>query len=208
MPDPGQLTNALSKIFENMFASGTQKYMIYVGWIVWGIVIIAIGFAIYYLIMFKYKIIIFEGSIGYDKDGQRTINIRKVKSDRAMPTKERGMPKWKLLFNFGKKIEPIDYKYIQPNNRVFLFRTGPNTFNPMPIAIGNPTAVFDIDPFDRAFLNLGVQNDAREYMKDDAMRKAQIWMFVSGLIILIANSRFRMADIEVCLWDSREDRIG
>ena len=186
MPDPQGLGSAMSGIFSNMFASGSDKYMVYVGYGLIAGVIIAIGFVMYYLIMYKYKITIFEGSIAYDKDGERSITVRKISTDRAMPVMDNGMPKWRLLKNFGKKLEPINFKYIMANNHVFLFKTSPDTFNPMPMKVSNPAAVFDIDPFDRAFLNLGVQNDAREYMKEGQMQKAQIWMFVSGLIILVA----------------------
>jgi len=186
MPDPGQLSDALSGIFTNMFRGGSAKYLIYVGWFIWAIVILSIGSLIYYWIMYKYKLIIFEGSIE-ERDGKKILNIRKIKRDRARPIKDKGIAKWGLLFNFRKRIEPIDYKYIHPGNNVFLFKTGPDTFNPMPRPImSNPSAVFTVDPFDRAFLNLGVQSDAREYMKDSDLKKAQVWMFVSGLIILIA----------------------
>ena len=186
MPDPEGIKSAMSGMFSNMFASGSSKYMVYVGYFLIAGVIIAIGFLFYYMIMYKYKITIFEGSLGFDKSGDRTITVRRITTDRAMPVMDKGMPKWRLLKQFGKKLEPIDFKYIMPNNRVFLFKTSPTTFNPIPIKVSNPSAVFDIEPFDRAFLNLGVQNDAREYMKDGQMQKAQIWMFVSGLIILIA----------------------
>ena len=186
MPDPKALQDVIGGAFESMFASGSTKYLIYVTWMVWAIVILAIGYGVYMLVMYKYKITYFEGNVEKGEGGKLLLNVRQIKRDRAMPVKEKGIPKWRLLFLWGKRIEPIDYKYIQPNNHVFLFRTGPDTFNPMPIAASNPSAVFNIDPFDRAFLNLGVQSDAREYMKDDAMKKAQIWMFVSGLIILIA----------------------
>jgi len=56
----------------------------------------------------------------------------------------------------------------------------------MPRPVIGSGAVFTVDPFDRAFLNLGIQSDAREYMKDSDVKRAQVWMFVSGLIILIA----------------------
>jgi len=185
MPDPGQLQDALGSIFSNMFAEGSQKYLIYVGWFMWAVFIGVIGAFFYYMIRYKYKLTIFIGSIE-SKDGKQVINVRKVKRDRAMPVKEKGIAKWRLLFNF-KKIEPIDYRYIMPGNHVFLFRTGPDTFNPIPKpTVSNPSNIFTIDPFDRAFLNLGVQSDAREYMKDTDIKRAQVWMFVSGLIILIS----------------------
>jgi len=185
MPDPSQLKDALGGIFESMFASGSQKYLIYVGWIIWAIIMLSIGFVVYYWVMYKYKLTIFEGSI--EKKGEKEIvNVRKIRRDRAMPIKDKGIAKWRLLFNFRKRIEPIDFKYIHPGNHVFLFRTGPDTFNPMPKPTTGSSVVFNVDPFDRAFLNLGVQSDAREYMKDTDVKRAQVWMFVSGLIILIA----------------------
>lgn len=186
MPDPGEISNAVNSVFGNMFAGGSAKYLVYVGYFVWAALLIGTGFLIFWLMKYKYKVTIFEGSIEKKENGEFNFNIRKVKRDRAMPTKEGGISKWKLLMNFGKFIEPINFKYIMPGNNVFLFNTGPDTFNPMPIKAGNPSAFYEVDPFDSAFLNLGVQSDAKEYMKDDAVKKAQLWMFVSGLIILVA----------------------
>lgn len=186
MPDPGQISAVVSDMFSGMAASGSSKYLVYVGYFAWAIAILAIGFILYYGLKYKYKVTIFEGSIEKSQSGELNFITRKVSRDRAMPSKVGGISKWRLLMNFGKSIEPINYKYIQPGNHVFLFKTGPDTFNPMPIRAGNPSAFYEVDPFDAAFLNLGVQNDAREYQKDDAVKKAQMWMFVSGLIILVA----------------------
>ena len=186
MPDPGQISGIMNKMFSSAVAGGSQKYLVYVGYFMWAILLLAVGFVFYYMMKYKYKVTIFEGAIERDSTGQCNFITRKVKRDRAMPTRVKGIEKWKLLMNWGKSLEPINYKYIQPGNHVFLFRTGPDTFNPMPIRAGNPSAFYEVDPFDRAFLNLGVQSDAREYQKDDAAKKAQMWMFVSGLIILVA----------------------
>lgn len=186
MPDPDQIKGALSSMFGSFTSGATSKYLVYVGYAVYAGILLGIGFLIYYVIKYKYKITIFEGSITKDENGKFTFIPRKVTRDRAMPSIENGIERWKLLMNFGKTIEPISFKYILPGNNVFLYKTGTDAFNPMPILGGNPSASFSVDPFDRAFLNLGVQNDAREYQKDDAAQKAQMWMFVSGLIILVA----------------------
>lgn len=186
MPTPDSIGESVGSMFGNMLSSGTGKYIIYIGYFLLAMAILAVGFIFYYWTQYKYKITIFEGSLEKNDAGKLIFHPRMIKRDRAMPILEDGIQKWRLLFNFKKRLEPINFKYIQPGNHVFLYRTGPDTFNPMPITGGNPSATFEIDPFDRAFLNLGVQSDAREYMKDDAMKKAQMWMFVSGLIILVA----------------------
>ena len=187
MPGPQQLGDAVSNIVSGMFTSGAGKYMIYVTYFVYAALILGLLALGYYWIMYKYKLTIFEGTLIKKEGFEDKFITRTIKSDRAMAFKKKGIPKWKLLFHW-KTIGPIDFKYIQPGNKVFLFRTGPDTFNPTNVSISpsNPHANFTVDPFDNAFLNLGVQSDAREYLKDDAVKKAQIWMFISGLIILIA----------------------
>jgi len=189
MAGPDKLTGALGNIFSNMFSSGSQKYLIYVGWFMWALVIGIIGYLIYIFIMYKYKFNYIEGSIEDIKHGETTeqiLRVLKVKKDRVRPIRVNGIDKWRMLFLWNKKIEPFDNKYILPGNNVFAFRTGKDTFNPIKISAGNPSANFSVDPFDRAFLNLGVQNDAREYMKDTDAKKAMWTGLLIGVCCLVA----------------------
>ena len=185
MPDPGQLKGMLGNMFSGFASSGTTKYIMWGNYIFWSALILG-GLYIFYLFFtFKYKLTIREGSIEKNEsDGSFLINILKTYSDRAKAIKVDGVDKWKLMMTFGKTIEPIDNKYIQPGNFVDIFKTGPNAYNPIKIAGSNPSAVFNIDGFDSAFYYLGVQQDARDYQKDDALKKQQVMMMITVVLCL------------------------
>lgn len=188
MVSPDMLTNGLANIFKSAGTATRISYMAIFTWIFWGVVVTAVFAFFYFWISLKYKITVHEGSIEYDKNGNPYPRILKVKRDRAMLINDHGINKWKLFFA-RKKIEPIDNKYIQPGNFVSLFRTGPDTFNPMPVRVGNPSFGYDIDPFDKSFLFFGMQQDAMDYQKDDALKKAQT-VFVIVMIGLLIFAGF------------------
>ena len=181
MPDFGELQEVASGFFSNIFAAGTTNYIRWFGYVFWLLVLVGLIFLIYFWMMYKYKITIIEGSV---VDG--VIKILKTKSDRARPMKERGVSKWKLLFS-NKKIKPIGNEYILPNNRVLLFRTEADTFNPIYFddKPSDEKAVLKMDPFDSSFYYLGIQQDALSYQKDDLARRQQIIMILTILICLV-----------------------
>ena len=51
--------------------------------------------------------------------------------------------------------------------------------------VSNPEAGFVIDPFDASFFNLGVQQDAIDYQKDDVTKRAQITFIVVCVLLLV-----------------------
>lgn len=187
MVDIESLGGMLSQRVSEAGVSAGTKYMTYVGWIIYAIIIFGGMALVYFWYQFRYKLTILEGSISNNKDGTVGVIVRKVKKDRAMPIKDRGVKKWRLLFNWNRRIEPVPFEYILPGNHIFLFRTSPDTFNPMKVpTVSNPTANFVIDPFDASFFNLGVQQDARDYQKDDVMRKQQIMLIATVVLCLAA----------------------
>ena len=183
MVNPGEITEGVGGLFSNMFASGTNNFMIYFGYIFYAGLLIGGMALVYFFISYKYKVTIFEGSIEVGKEGNESINLMRVKGDRAKPATHKGVKKWKLMFS-NKHIEPIDFKYIHPKNQVFLFRTANDVFNPIRMKMGNPSANFVIDPFDQSFFNLGVQQDARDYQKDDIIKKQQLVMLATIILCL------------------------
>ena len=114
--DPNQISDLTNAFFNNNIMG---KLLVYAGWTLLGILIIAIFAVIYYLVQYKYKAV--YPVLYHDADGQ-TLQIVKYKKDRARTVKKKdGTRKSHFLFK-NRWTEPIDEKHISPGNVVNLLR--------------------------------------------------------------------------------------
>jgi len=124
---PEQIKDVLSRFFNFQLVEIVLKWT---GYIVLGLAVVAFFYGIFLFVQYKYKVIYYEFK-GIDvKDlGEIDITNRKKKRDWIRVIKRKGIEKWQFLL-CKKRIEPISYKYIDNKNRVWMLRTGTNTFIP------------------------------------------------------------------------------
>ena len=138
--------------FAQGFTGIIPQLMRYLGYIVWGVIIIGGMWGLYILSQYKYKYMYAEAGPG---------GIRRLKKDRIKAVKHKGADKWQLLW--GKdKIEPFDSKYIYPGNVVFGYRVEKDCHTPA--KWNELTKEIDIIPRDVKFWqSTEIQQAALEY---------------------------------------------
>ena len=148
MVDVGQLGASVTQGFTGILG----PLMKYLGYLIWGMLVLGGMWGMYILTQFKYKYMYAEVGPGGSK---------RVKKDRIRPIKEKGIYKWKLLWS-KDKIEPFDSKYIYPGNIVFGYRADKDCHTP---AVWNEeTMEIDIIPRDVKFWqSTEIQQTALEY---------------------------------------------
>ena len=138
--------------FAEGFTGIIPQLMKYLGYLVWGIIIIGGLYGLYVLMQYKYKYMYAEAGPG---------GIRRLKKDRIKAIKHKGADKWQLLWA-KDKIEPFDSKYIYPGNIVFGYRVEKNCHTPA--KWNESTSEIDIIPRDVKFWqSTEIQQAALEY---------------------------------------------
>lgn len=128
MAGPQDLGIALDNIFQSVLI---RKIVIYTGWALLGLLIVALFLFVYYFVQYRYKITYPIMLYDLESDKQRG-RILKFKKDYARKIKKNKIPMWHLFWS-RKTIQPIDQKYILPGNRINLFRINEDgTSIPMP----------------------------------------------------------------------------
>ena len=142
----------LGTSFAESFTGIIPQLFKYLGYIVWGIIIIGGMYGLYILMQYKYKYMYAEAGPG---------GIRKLKKDRIKAVKHKGANKWQLLWA-KDKIEPFDSKYIYPGNVVFGYRVEKDCHTP--VKWNELTKEIDIIPRDVKFWqSTEIQQAALEY---------------------------------------------
>ena len=142
----------LGASFAQGFTGIMPQIMRYLGWLIWGVIILGGMWGLYVLVQYKFKYLYAEAGPG---------GIRRFKKDRIRPIKHRGADKWQLLWA-KDKIEPFDDKYIYPGNTVFGYRVEKNCHTPV-LWNDNPGEI-DIIPRDVKFWqSTEIQQAALEY---------------------------------------------
>jgi len=142
----------LGASFAQGFTGIMPQIMKYLGYLVWGIIILGGMWLGYILFQYRYKYMYAEAGPG---------GIRRLKKDRIRPIKHKGADKWQLLWA-KDKIEPFDSKYIYPGNIVFGYRVEKNCHTPA--KWNEPTKDIDIIPRDVKFWqSTEIQQAALEY---------------------------------------------
>jgi len=143
----------IGALMAGSFAGIVPSIMKMLGWILLGVIIIAVMYMIYVLTQFKYKYI-------YAEEG--AIGIKAIKNDRIRPLKEKGVFKWQLL-KTKEKIEPFDPKYIYPGNRVFGYKIDREAHLPV-MWNSKASEGVEVKPRNIAFWqNMEIQQAAMEY---------------------------------------------
>ena len=157
--------------FAQGFTGIIPSLMRYLGYFVWGVIILGGMWLGYILLQYKYKYMYAEAG----PDG-----IRRLKKDRIRPIKHKGADKWQLLW--GKdKIEPFDSKYIYPGNIVFGYRIEKNCH--MPAVWNSNKEGIDIIPRDVKFWqSTEIQQAALEY-QDLRSRMLPILTTIGTIIV-------------------------
>jgi hypothetical protein len=138
-------------------------------WTGYSLATIAIGAVFVVIIIisqYKYQVEIFQrgGSGKNEPSGKEDHFIVKRIKDRAKQIKDKnGIIKWKLL-KLKKTIPPVDFKYIYPGKKIFLYQTGPTNFFPIKFTCTNPEANFTPVETDLDFwAGLELQEIAKDY---------------------------------------------
>jgi len=114
--NPDQMSLMLDQFFNNNIMG---KLLVYAGYTLLAVSIIAFFIFIYFIIQYKYKVI--YPVILYDSDGN-SAQILRYKKDRARIIKNKnGTKKTHFLFQ-NKKTEPLRQEDIKPGNRINLLR--------------------------------------------------------------------------------------
>ena len=114
----------------NWLSSNIGMFLLLMGYIVQGLIALAVVVGIYFLLQYKYKIVYHEVRLNPDMQlGMETTLTTKPKKDMARILNVKGIEKWRLLFA-RKDIEPVPFKYIMPKNVVNMIRTAPGAFLP------------------------------------------------------------------------------
>ena len=144
--------NEIGASFAQGFTGIMPQLFKYLGYLVWGVIIIGGMWGLYVLSQYKYKYM-------YAVPGPD--GIRRLKKDRIKAVKHKGADKWQLLW--GKdKIEPFDSKYIYPGNIVFGYRIEKDCH--MPAVWNSNKEGIDIIPRDVKFWqSTEIQQAALEY---------------------------------------------
>ena len=144
--------NQIGASFAQGFTGIMPQMMRYLGYIVWGIIILGGLWLGYILIQYKFKYLYFQPGPG---------GAARPKKDRIRLIKHRGVNKWQLLWA-KDKIEPFDSQFIYPGNLVFGYKVEKDCHVP---AIINPTTKqIDIIPRDVKFWqSTEIQQAALEY---------------------------------------------
>jgi len=148
MVDVAELGSSLTLGFTGIL----PQIMKYVGYLIWGVIILGGMWAVYVFTQYKYKYMYAVAGPG---------GIRRLKKDRIRPVKHKGADKWQLLW--GKdKIEPFDQKYVYPGNIVFGYRVEKDCH--VPAMWIEMTSSIDIIPRDVKFWqSTEIQQAALEY---------------------------------------------
>lgn len=128
---PDDMVVALTGWFNGSLISQVFQWTSY---IVLGLVIAGFFYLLILLIQYRYKIYYFTlntDQLGANGELPDKLNLQnaKFKHDLARPYKDKGVAKWKMLWS-RKSIEPVPFKYIASKRRVYMMRTGPDTFIP------------------------------------------------------------------------------
>ena len=145
--------NQIGASFAQGFTGIIPQIMRYLGWLLWGIIILGGMYAAYVLVQYKFKYMYAEAGPG---------GIRRFKKDRIRLIKHKGADKWQLLWA-KDKIEPFDAKYIYPGNLIFGYKVEKNCHTP---ALWNNREAGEIDiiPRDVKFWqSTEIQQAALEY---------------------------------------------
>ena len=157
--------------FAQGFTGIIPQLMKYLGYLVWGVIILGGMYLGYILMQYKYKYMYAEAG----PDG-----IRRLRKDRIKAVKHKGADKWQLLW--GKdRIEPFDSKYIYPGNIVFGYRLEKDCH--MPAVWNSNKQGIDIIPRDVKFWqSTEIQQAALEY-QDLRSRMLPILTTIGTIIV-------------------------
>jgi len=125
--NPNEMGLALDQFFNNNIMG---QILLYTGYTLLGVLVLAFFIFIYYILQYKYKVI--YPIILYDSDGN-SAQILKYKKDRARIIKKKnGIRRTHFLFQ-NKKTEPLKQEDIKPGNRINLLRINDDgTYATMP----------------------------------------------------------------------------
>ena len=142
----------LGASFAQGFTGILPQMMRYLGWLIWGIIILGGMWLGYVLLQYRYKYMYAVAGPG---------GIRRLKKDRIRPIKHKGADKWQLLWA-KDRIEPFDQKYVYPGNVVFGYRVEKDCH--IPALWNEQSKSIDIIPRDVKFWqSTEIQQAALEY---------------------------------------------
>jgi hypothetical protein len=182
MPSPGDISGAFSGVLSYNFGA----IMRWVGFALYGLVIGVVGLAVTVWLQYKYKVVLreIEGN-----------TISRTKWERARAFKKNGILKWKLLLR-RKEIKPVDFEYIYPGKKVYLLRSGQDTFTPMKErqqvvvekdgGVGLVTSIKPLDEDVTYWYQLQQQEIAKDYLPDDAAKKNMYLAIGTVVLCLLA----------------------
>lgn len=193
--------------FGQGFASGIGKLMFYMGYMLISLVILGFFIGLYFLLQYKYKIVILERrgigqgkgkgkpeeNEGLDVEGH---TIGKIRKERARELKVNGIEKWKLLMT-RKLIAPVNYSHIYPGNNIFLYRTGKDNFIPVDFTAGNDKGLFSPIPQSiKVWQQLEIQQAMQEYQKES------LWNQYGPVLLTVGTILFCLVLCGVTVWYS------
>lgn len=180
--DPNQIGNMLSGFFNKGLMTSVFKWT---GYALAGVLLLGVFVGLYFMLKFKYKIYYYDrrGKFTSRKKGDEEFDLGKLKKDLAMPIKDNGASKWRLLFA-GKKIAPVEYKHIYPKNKVYMLRTGESTFVPClreKKFVAGDHIMENLEPiaYDIRFWQQNeIHQAAIETIKEDYQKKMMMWAMI------------------------------
>lgn len=178
---PDEIGSTLS----GMFNTGVMNQIIrWTGYTVLSLIILSIFVAVYFLLMYKYKVT--YPVLHYSSDN--SAQIIGYKRDRARTIKKKGVRKQHLLFA-QKVIEPFKEKDILPGNRINLLKINEDgTYVQMPaLNFDSGIAKFEqLTPEEKYWAVLQLQENANTYQNDDLQRRMMLMTIFTVIFCLIA----------------------
>lgn len=149
--------------------------------------IFAVLGVVYYVTTFKYKVTIFKigGSGLKGSNEEKKFSIGRIFKDRAREFKDKKTKTvyWRLLKS-RKKINPIEYQYIYPGNKVFLYQTAPDSFHPFELTVTSDNASFEPVPqLIKQWEQQEIRQSAEDYNKKSAWDKYGQTIVMAGTIL-------------------------
>lgn len=168
------------------FNTGVMTEIIrWTGYIVISALILAVFVAIYFFMLYKYKVTYPILHYGSDRVSAQIIGYRK---DRARVVKKEGIKKQHLLFK-QKLIEPFKEEDILPGNRVNILKINEDgTYIPMPSLKfeGDISKFEQLSSEEKYWAVLQLKENASTYQNDDLQRRMMIMTIFTVIFCLVA----------------------
>jgi len=179
--DPNEISSALSNVFN---VGLMNKLLVWTGYILIAVLILAAFVVIYYWFTYKYKVV--YPVLHYDKDGKYA-SILRFKKDRARVFKKNGVPKTHFLFA-RKYAEPLKKEHIKPGNRVFLFSINEDqTYTPLPaLMFDSPTQFEYLTPEEKTWAILELKETASANEMPELAKRMLFYMVITVAFCLVA----------------------